>query len=1407
MKLSEIEINGIVNLDPGSKTLEWLGDDFRSVVLTSPVRFSVIPGTGVGGNRYRSDSGSTVWEDLQTELEIETDALGNVEALLFIRPFLDGDLNGASIHSVSDCLRFQIATLPDGTVVSQSVKRWFEAQLALGSRHITINLLPSGHDQLELDVRFDPGEGPSLGDLFKLLGYVTTGEQDVRSDLTWLPDELKTGSVLEITDFHTVLRHTSTGNEEPVTLPGLRTGGCSILNIGIGLSFLGGHSWDIIPGHDVLKVGQLTAQLDVDYPLENAYRFPRIDVGGIITISTSGHKDANIDLSARWPDYSVSATLRSGDSIPLGSLLQQLGVPAGNLKDSLLIDDLSLQAEPVLTPRSFSLSLGVSNIAEWQFDLWQGATSPTTLKFERLNVFVDYQGGDSGYLNGRLFGQLAIGGLEFSASAEASNGGWAFSGSLSSTDTVGDWLPKIGRDATGLPAALLAFKISWVELSFHTADTDLSFTLDCSTTWNQTELQARLMLHYSRQAGGKEYQFQAEGHIKVGNRQFDLVFDKAAKGGDTLLAVYSNPDHDKFDLGAALEKLSGIGVPDFDIALSSIELALNSPEKTSDKQLVMAGVDMGGSLNLANLPLVGSVLNTDHAVAMSLEVLYCSEPTAPAVPDLLARINALLPSGAEALKPPASKFTLTPTLQIGTDLKRLTLPVGIDDRANIKAPDNAGPIDKSSPATPQAGGVSWYPVQKHFGPAYVGRIGGRFNKNAQGKGGELEFLIDAALTLGPVTFSLGGLAVRTPLNQIQPEFSLQGLGLEFESGPLRVSGAFLHEDINGVDTYSGCVRLGFKAITLSAIGSYSEVQGQKSLFLYGVLNYAFGGPACFFVEGLAAGFGYNRYFVPPSISQVHEFPLITEAQKPVSLPASNTKAQNDFISGEIQKLNTAIPFRSDQYFLAAGIKFNSFKLIDSVVILTVSFGQHFEVNILGNAHLVMPTPDALSNVPALAVIDMDLAATVNPDAGIISIQAQLTPASYLFSDACRLTGGFAFFAWIGDEHKGDFVVTFGGYHPAFSVPAHYPIPPRVALNWHYSDALTIKGDMYCALTPVAIMAGGHLDISFHEGSIRAWLHLGADFLLQWKPYHYDASAHADIGGSIDVDLFFFTGTITLDLGAELHLWGPELTGTATVHLYLVSFDVHFGSASTETQPILWSGFRTSFLPATPVTIAVAEGLVVNQDNVELTVNAKDLSIVVDCAVPSKTFTVGKGNFAPFSPVTEVSVAPLEIAVSEFSSHLAITVSKDDIQDVTNKFKFEPRLKPLPTALWGDRSYLKADDPPGSGIKAKVNMSESAVTGEVLCGFMLSVLPSDAKGSFGQDGEQDLNPRTIRWAKINSRTLANVDIATDIMAAETASKRSDLMKLFGLEPGTTDIRGSIVSQFHSAPIAERAAFVQ
>src|SRR5262249_29741885 len=151
----------------------------------------------------------------------------------------------------------------------------------------------------------------------------------------------------------------------------------------------------------------------------------------------------------------------------------------------------------------------------------------------------------------------------------------------------------------------------------------------------------------------------------------------------------------------------------------------------------------------------------------------------------------------------------------------------------------------------------------------------------------------------------------------------------------------------------------------------------------------------------------------------------------------------------------------------------SFKIIDSFALLTVSFGNHFEMNLLGLSSLVAPA-NAGANVPPVAEAQLALKASFQPDNGFLGVQAQLTPNSYLLSKDCHLTGGFAFYSWFeGSEHNGDFALTLGGYHPNFKVPAHYPTVPRLGFNWQVCPELSIKGDAYFALTASALMAGGH----------------------------------------------------------------------------------------------------------------------------------------------------------------------------------------------------------------------------------------------------------------------------------------------------------------------------------------------
>ena len=67
------------------------------------------------------------------------------------------------------------------------------------------------------------------------------------------------------------------------------------------------------------------------------------------------------------------------------------------------------------------------------------------------------------------------------------------------------------------------------------------------------------------------------------------------------------------------------------------------------------------------------------------------------------------------------------------------------------------------------------------------------------------------------------------------------------------------------------------------------------------------------------------------------------------------------------------------------------------------------------------------------------------------------------------------------------MLTVGGYHSDFKVPAHYTQMqqvPRLAINWQVSSALSIKGDAYFALTPSALMAGAPLVVVDESARIK-----------------------------------------------------------------------------------------------------------------------------------------------------------------------------------------------------------------------------------------------------------------------------------------------------------------------------------
>ncbi len=680
------------------------------------------------------------------------------------------------------------------------------------------------------------------------------------------------------------------------------------------------------------------------------------------------------------------------------------------------------------------------------------------------------------------------------------------------------------------------------------------------------------------------------------------------------------------------------------------------------------------------------------------------------------------------------------TPQSFTDLA-LPPPVATGDGGQERPTTGSTPALRTEPET--AGDDKrlrkWFVVQKSFGPLEVRRIGGEWYE------GKLGFLLDAGVELLGLKVGLAGLRISvapaklTKLTIQDLEFGLDGLELGFTGGPISISGAFLKTPDGA---YSGMALIRAPMFTIAAIGSYATTKkGDPSLFIFGAYVGVIGGPPCFVVQGIAAGFGYNRGLTIPEIEKVRDFPLVSLVLSPAPGGSQNVLQQ---LGGN------HFPIMQGQYWLAAGVKFTSFKLIDAFALLTVQFGARFELALLGVATMQQPPKlDGVAEAPKPFVyVELALSVRFAPDDGLFAARAVLTSNSYLFHTSCKLTGGFAFCIWFTPtnpafkNHSGDFVLTFGGYHPRFKMPAHYPQVPRIGFNWQMPDVgVTIKGECYFALTPSCIMGGCRLLATYRSGDLSVWFEAYADFLMAWAPFHYEADIGIWIGASYTLRLGELSSTLSFQIGASLSIWGPEFAGRARIDLGIISFTVPIGAANVPptAPPLQWQEFSGQFIPQidkkpAPLSIAITGGML-REDKEQglLIVNPYELSLLVDAYVPVTSLSINQEPLSQGSQqlATKFGIRPMDERA--ITSKLAVSFLGPDGKPVAMRQR--PLTKGVPEALWSEEA---APDPSGrQPITAKV-------IANALSGVRLSVPEMrQAKEESGSPEVADVSKQTAR----------------------------------------------------------------
>ncbi|MCW3848869.1 hypothetical protein OF829_16655 [Sphingomonas sp. LB-2] len=716
--------------------------------------------------------------------------------------------------------------------------------------------------------------------------------------------------------------------------------------------------------------------------------------------------------------------------------------------------------------------------------------------------------------------------------------------------------------------------------------------------------------------------------------------------------------------------------------------------------LVSIGLDLTGAAGNSLLDMMGVTLGS----AQPRFLFSCDAATVPIYWGVALQADDLgIPlgnglAGSSASNPVAQNLLSSGSGGGDTEAVNPAFSASI---AGMSHPGGPVTLDVQLHSNLGPGNQVWIPVQQSFGPLHCQRVGLAWptpNPDCR-----LGVMFDGEVTLSVLDIALQGLSIGIPLGSpgtlSSYSLDLKGLGISADTGPVSVSGAFL-ESANGVSsvTYDGSALIQAADWTIAAEGSYATLSdGHPSMFIFAQLGAELGGPPFFFVTGLCAGFGYNRSLRIPTMDEVPGFPLLAGIASPGAIGGPNADPMT-----ALAALDDWIAPAQGVNWIAAGVQFTSFDLVQSNMVVTAQMGQDFQAALLGVSRIKLAQAG-----PQFAYAELGLEVVIRPADGYFGASAVLSPNSYILTPDCHLTGGFAFWIWYSGEHAGDFVITLGGYHPAFDPPPHYPVVPRLGFSWQVSDNLTVQGDSYFALTPSCAMGGGALEVLFHDGDLRAWFSAYADFLFTWKPFYFIGDVGVDIGASYKLDLLFTSVTISVSLGADLTIWGPPTGGKVHIDWYIISFTVSFGAdpLPTDTNFQSWDDFKT-LIPKRPapaatlahrrallgapdpdalgmVTLSMSDGLLGTDQGAWLA-RADAMTFAVATPIPATEAVLAGSQpaiYTPPPPGDPLGVRPM--GVCAMTSVLTVSLTgPDGTVDLSQGWTWSPVFKAAPAALWG-----------------------------------------------------------------------------------------------------------------------------
>jgi len=452
-----------------------------------------------------------------------------------------------------------------------------------------------------------------------------------------------------------------------------------------------------------------------------------------------------------------------------------------------------------------------------------------------------------------------------------------------------------------------------------------------------------------------------------------------------------------------------------------------------------------------------------------------------------------------------------------------------------------------------------------------------------------------------------------------------GVGLSVDAGIVK-GGGFLFLDPDKGE-YAGALELSIQdTLQVAAIGIINTkfpdgTQGFSLLIIVAVqftpgIALSMG----FFLSGLGGMLGINRTINVPALRDGVKNDAIEHIMFPENVVAN--------INTLLPQIKLIFPIQKDQFMIGfmAKITWGVPALITIEFGLVIEFTNPVRIAILGVLKIVLPTEEA-----AILQLQVNFVGIIDFDNGYLSFDASIYNSHIL---TFTLEGDMALRLNWG--HSKGFLMSVGGFHPAFKPPQELNVPNLKRLTLTIlSGNPNLVLTCYFAITSNTVQFGAKIDFRFEVSEFSVVGYLQFDVLFQFSPFKFICN----ISAGLEVKM----GSSTLfSIHLDFQLSGPtpwNAQGTASFSILFFEIKVHFN--------VTWGDAQEVIEPSIAVLPKLLEAMNLDANwTTELPTNRFNLVTVAN--IPAEPGQIVLQSFGALK-VSQL-IMPLNIGIDKFGNN-------------------------------------------------------------------------------------------------------------------------------------------------------------